>query len=175
MYLQIQKYKQNICIYSYTNVYRQGASSSILKRQEFELRSCTLSKQYFSILLRPPWHSMRTCCWYTLLGTIISPFKVCFKMMFNFPKVGYVIVPWRVCVYTYSYEHSPCSKAMEVDIGGLWKMSFVFKWVIFHLHLCWRVIFNTLNLYLPQFDTFISSHLTVDILTFHDMSIPSPN
>ena len=49
---------------------------------------------------------------------------------------------------------------MEVDIGCLWKVSLLFKWEIFHLHLCWRVIFNTLNLYLPQFYTFSSSHLT---------------
>ena len=49
---------------------------------------------------------------------------------------------------------------MEVDIGGLWKLSLLFKWEIFHLHLCWKVIFNKLNLYLPQFYTFISSHLT---------------
>ena len=46
---------------------------------------------------------------YTLQGTNISPKNGIFEDDFPFPKVGYVIVPWRVCVLKGAacYNHRP--------------------------------------------------------------------
>ena len=45
----------------------------------------------------------------TLLGTNISPTNGTFKDYFPFPKVGYVIVPWRVNIYIFSHATSQVS------------------------------------------------------------------